>query len=250
MKDILITDGSFSVEVGQLVFDHVNGYYSVRRRVGFEEELDRLYRNIGLSLYGDEDKFDPYGEDFENDTFMVRAYRYDEECTCGYDDLEDEWRAKNDHDEGCYQKLVEEELIKKGWVKTRWGYLDPPRYMDLSEANEMRNSVYKKYCDMFGLSYPQGCAVHCTCSYKDRWKEFCEHNDHDPSCPVVLPNFWYKTEDFKLWWYKYPLRSATCNKVITLSDFREMIDKCIESLKSDKSTAESRSSSTGRAADL
>lgn len=43
------------------------------------------------------------------------------------------------------------------------------------------------------------------------------------------PNFYYKPTDLKIYWYKYPLRSAECNQNISLSDFVNIINRCIES---------------------
>lgn len=36
-----------------------------------------------------------------------------------------------------------------------------------------------------------------------------------------LPNFEYK--DIKIWWYKYPLRSATINKNVSKMKFKKMM---------------------------
>ena len=45
------------------------------------------------------------------------------------------------------------------------------------------------------------------------------------------PNFVYKPENVKITWYKYPLRDSFCSHDLTLDQFKEMIDKCIESIK-------------------
>ncbi len=43
------------------------------------------------------------------------------------------------------------------------------------------------------------------------------------------PNFHYKPTDFKLYWYKYPLRGNNCNRDITAEEFLKIINQCTES---------------------
>lgn len=45
-----------------------------------------------------------------------------------------------------------------------------------------------------------------------------------------LPNFHHKPSGFKMEWYKYPLRDSYMSDDIELSDLRDMIDECIESI--------------------
>ena len=45
------------------------------------------------------------------------------------------------------------------------------------------------------------------------------------------PNFYHKPSGFKLWWYKYPMRSAKCNMKITHEQFLEILYDCRNSLK-------------------
>jgi hypothetical protein len=40
------------------------------------------------------------------------------------------------------------------------------------------------------------------------------------------PNFHYKPTDFRLSWYKYPLRGNSCNKKITSDEFLKIINHC------------------------
>lgn len=46
-----------------------------------------------------------------------------------------------------------------------------------------------------------------------------------------LPNFEYKVNGFKVWWYKRAMRNAFADKDIPFSEYREMIADCIRSLK-------------------
>ena len=44
------------------------------------------------------------------------------------------------------------------------------------------------------------------------------------------PNFWHKPSGFKLWWYKYPLRSAEANMEISSEQFWHILHDCMNSL--------------------
>lgn len=46
-----------------------------------------------------------------------------------------------------------------------------------------------------------------------------------------MPNFIYYPTGFEMIWYKYPLRDAWSNMPVTFDEFKDMIDKCKESLK-------------------
>lgn len=45
------------------------------------------------------------------------------------------------------------------------------------------------------------------------------------------PNFHYKPTDLQITWYKYPLRSASCNQKLNLNEFTRVIDHCIDAYK-------------------
>ncbi len=60
----------------------------------------------------------------------------------------------------------------------------------------------------------------CTCG---------DVQDHKPDCPIVKPNFLYKSTGFAIHWYKYPLRDSYANQKITLAGFKKIISACIQS---------------------
>lgn len=45
------------------------------------------------------------------------------------------------------------------------------------------------------------------------------------------PNFVYKPTEYEIDWYKYPLRDSYANKELTLEEFKEILNKCKESIK-------------------
>ena len=48
---------------------------------------------------------------------------------------------------------------------------------------------------------------------------------------IEEPNFIYKPEDIKIWWYKYPFRSSYINKNIQFYDFVDILNRCKESMQ-------------------
>jgi len=57
-----------------------------------------------------------------------------------------------------------------------------------------------------------------------------------PQCGIgEQVNFWFKPTDFKIKWYKYPLRDSYANRPVSELEFLSMINKCILSLGMDDS---------------
>lgn len=71
----------------------------------------------------------------------------------------------------------------------------------------------------------------CDCGYEAAWREFIAVHDHAPDCALVLPNFHYKPEDYRLSWYKYPLRDAYASHNLTPAQFETLVDACLASLR-------------------
>ena len=45
-----------------------------------------------------------------------------------------------------------------------------------------------------------------------------------------LPNFVFKPTNLEISWYKYPMRDAYSNQDISIEAFKDIINKCVESL--------------------
>lgn len=171
-----------------------------------------------------------YGTEFKNGIFEIHSY-YWGDCICGYNEKENHWSEENKHEETCYQNLVEEELKKFGWKSDKWGYLNKPEGTSYQKADKIKDEIRKKYCERFDLSFPAGCAAHCTCSYEERWQEFISKNGHNPECPIVRPNFKHFKSGIEIRWYKYIGRGMSINKSdITRNDWRKIFHECRESL--------------------
>ena len=132
-----------------------------------------------------------YGQDYENAVFAMRPY-YWGECDCGYDGFE--WPEKHI---GCYQNEYDAlpKDKKESWSKDR--------------------KLTKALCKKYGLSYPDGSAVHCTCDYHRRvqaWHDGIGYpTGHKDTCATVLPNFHHKPSGLKISWYKYIGRGMSAN---------------------------------------
>lgn len=46
----------------------------------------------------------------------------------------------------------------------------------------------------------------------------------------VFP-YYYKPTDYRVSWYKYPLRDSYANRMVKTTEFRKMIEHCIESVR-------------------
>ncbi len=109
---------------------------------------------------------------------------------------------------------------------SHYGYYTPNGIETVEDAKVMakidEHGVYRN--DVFELSAFWW--NDCTCG-KEPSQEFLSGADyHKPDCMVYRPNFWYKPNDWKLEWYKYPLRGNTCNRSITPEEFLKMLNHC------------------------
>jgi hypothetical protein len=128
---------------------------------------------------------------------------------------------QNPHEEDCYQTLTKNELIKHGWRVFDYDLelLFPPEDKNYNECRLIEDKIYKKYCDMFNLSFDYGRAIHCTCGRDKKYEKWLENNGHTSDCELVKPNFLYKPINFQIKWYKYPLRDSYMNQNITYKEF-------------------------------
>lgn len=211
------------MELAQALFGNpVSGQYGITDRDRFQEMFCRLLCDVIDPNHGG------YGMEFENDVFALRPY-YWGGCTCGYEQKEAEWEQSNHHSPDCYQSRLTAALIFMGWTGDRC-WLEKPRGMSYDKAHKTERQVRKRLCSEQGLPYPEGSAVHCTCDKQEKWLEWSSKNDHSADCLTVLPNFHYKPTDYRLSWYKYPMRSAYANQNLSYKEFRNILVKCVESL--------------------
>lgn len=211
------------MELGQAFFGNpVAGRYEITDRSRFQEAFCRLLLDEIDSNHGG------YGMEFENDVFAVRPY-YWGDCTCGYEQAEAKWDESNHHSPDCYQSRLAAALIFMGWECCN-GWSFKPSKMSYDKADKIERQMRERLCAELGLSYPEGSLAHCTCEKQKNWLEWRSKNDHSADCLTVLPNFHYKPTDYRLSWYKYPMRSAYANQDLSYKEFRGILVKCAESL--------------------
>lgn len=197
------------MELGNAVFGNSRGEYPIERGVGWEKQLHRIFDVICPGNYR--------GEEFDNNVFSVFPY-YWGDCTCGYDEKEGEFSETVWHAEECYQS----------------------EYKKISHYNQWNNHdkwiekhikpLYQKFgFETKSETWWHGCAVRCTCDYEKKWEVFLSNNSHDKNCPIVKPNFLFKPTGFSIKWYKYPLRDSYMSQNITLNEFAEIINQCVDS---------------------
>lgn len=213
------------MELGNMVFGHSRGKYSIDRGIWQKVFFDEFIYKINGDGYGYVDG--EYG--YENNIFKIKPYDWDAECDCGFDELVSEWWEGKEHKKNCYQKLVDKELTEKGWTIDNFGYLKTPKGMSYDEYSKIEDTIREKYCKQFGLSFPGGCAIHCTCGLNDNFDEWVEDKDHKNSCRLVQPNFLYKPTGFSIMCYKYFLRDSYMNQNISLDEFKNILKECVKS---------------------
>ena len=239
------------MELGNMVWGNSRGEFEVPRKSAWTGPLVELMMQAGCDIYGI--------PGFENDVFIIRSY-YWGDCECGYEEVVDKWDEENEHKLECYQidykalKQVEMELrnevhkrravhteleveepapgaIIMGWESVGDEWTDEDR-AELKGISEWERIERKALCKKHGIPWNDGygSAVHCTCDYQARWDKFSKHNDHAADCPIVLPTLHYLPADFKLDWYKYPLRDSYMNQDVSIEQFLEIIATCQRSL--------------------
>lgn len=217
------------MELGNMAFGNSRGNYEIPRGVGFEEELSRLFDAYAPDR---DNSWREYGIEFENDTFLVFPY-YWGDCTCGYEEAD---QFNEPHLDTCYQTELEKEKIKSGWVYNKqFDWLEPPKDWSYEKKDRIEREIYIALCKKYKLDYPYGCAVHCTCDFDTRYQKYLDSigypEGHKKECLLRKPNFLYKPMEFEIQWYKYPLRDSYMSHKISLEEFKQIIDKCIESIK-------------------
>jgi hypothetical protein len=196
------------MELGNLLFGNSRGEYEVDRYL--EEQFVRWMEKLGFDSYGN--KRDWAWSFYENDVFRMQTY-YWGDCTCGYDKKEWQWCEDHKHSETCYQF----EYRKIG---------DTHKFF-----SKEGKALIEELCGKHGLSYPSGCAVHCTCDYQNDWVAWRSENEHAETCALIQPNFLFKPTGFTLDWYKYPLRNSYSSEPLTEELIDEMFAECERSMR-------------------
>jgi hypothetical protein len=179
--------------------DHISG--------GLAYLTEVLSKTLGLSnIQGILGGSYGYGAEFKNDVFEMHPFYYGD-CTCGYEELREEFFEAASHEEHCYQS----ELLRRNPE-------DP--YTGAARLAEER-----------GLPM-QGSAIHCDCSHKEAQAKFFKENpDHFNICKLLEPNFRHYGLDYEVSWYKYIGRSMAANKDLDMPQWHNVLEECIASIQ-------------------
>lgn len=170
-----------------------------------------------------------YGASYENDVFEMRPF-YWGDCDCGYEEREAAFSdADPGHAEDCYQSELKRRERAAGWTETEWGFLSAPDDWPWEKARATEDAIYKALCAEYGLPYPSGCAVHCTCGCDGRWKAWAKENGHTSTCSLELPNFRHKASGFEVRWYKYIGRGQETTNAP--GDLSRVLAECLDSVR-------------------
>ncbi len=230
------------VELGYLLFGNPRGSFEVKRRGWFQDDFFLFFRRAGFTPRGFMANC-PKGErlktlltectngyGLQNDTFMIRPYDWDPECSCGAEDHFTDWLStQSGHKEDCYQTVMrarQKAVVETYGVAELHLIVPQARY---SEAYSKYNKVMYELAAERGLP-EEGCAVHCTCGFNDAQNKFASEHDHKDDCRYIQPNFRHKATGFELSWYKYPFRSSTTNVQIKRKKLKIILDDCLKSL--------------------
>lgn len=81
----------------------------------------------------------------------------------------------------------------------------------------------------------------CSCGLDDKEEEYYLANGKHKelglhaiycyNCSDRIVNFWYKPTNLKIYWYKYPMRSAYANQKINYNYLRAVLEDCKDSIK-------------------
>jgi len=217
------------MEMGNMIFGHSRGNYPIDRDSWSNLFFDEFIYEINADGYGCIDSKCEY----ENDTFKLKSYDWDAECTCGLEDLIDDWWEDKLHKSNCYQMELIREKIKHGWTIDISGSIErPPQNMKFEKYSKIEDKIYKKLCKKYNLSRA-GCAVHCTCGLNSSFEEWVKNKKHKSDCRLIQPNFLYKPTGFSIMWYKYALRDSYMNQDISLDKFRVILRDCVMSYYKD-----------------
>lgn len=221
------------MELGNMIFGHSRGQAQIPRDDPWEKPLFDLLEACGCDGYG--------WPAFENAVFKVQGYDWDAECDCGFDEAAEQWHEDHRHSPDCYDSVAAKVMAE---YDSRTGYKDiearaygddgslmrgfdqdhsqplpgvtvtsfTPRKDAAMKALDTARKVRDKYerdalkrlCAERGLTYPDGCKVHCDCYKQKAAQEWFGANDHKPECRVIQPNFLHKPTGFRIQWYKYP----------------------------------------------
>lgn len=188
--------------------DYSTGLYAISKALCLQNPDNQMHGFLG-GEYG-------YGQEFTNDVFEMRPFWWGD-CTCGFDEKEAEWEESHPHSADCYQTRLQESCFE--------GEFD---YKEGHGWNQCR--CERGLCKEFGLSYPDGSLIHCTCTKEPEHKIWRKDNTHTDLCKLFLPNFKHYASGLEISWYKYIGRGMEANLDMPYLDWLYVVSECLVSI--------------------
>lgn len=195
----------------------------IPRRDGWEQVFEPLVKRITGAQQADVRA----GCNYDCEVFYTQPHFLGSLCFCRYGRARREYENDNQHDASCFHAQWKEidDVFKKH-----------PRYHQSNKLKAERVNMCKQLCDRFMIKYnPKEIAKICTCNFESDWSNL--NFEHEADCPKVMPNFWYKKTDLKIWWYRIFFRDAYANQELCLEDFKGIIAICLNVLNKNTSQA-------------
>ena len=190
----------------------------IPRNKGWEVTLDTLI----LRITGIQQGKIRAGCDFENEVFRTQVH-FIGTCPCGYDKKKKEFAESNQHSVECFHTQ---------WLEIEEAFKKHPKYKDSLKLKAERINMEHQLCQRYKIPHylpRRPLEDVCTCPFERQWKSL--ENTHQEDCLKVMPNFWFKANDLKIWWEHKYFRNAYMNRAeYNLEQFEEIIAICLKSL--------------------
>lgn len=191
--------------------DYSDGLYELTRVLD-----ETTGESIGGGLGGDHG----YGQEYVNDVFEMHPFWWGD-CTCGFDKKEALWEDEHGHAKDCYQTILHESC-----------YVDWGASFDRKPGHGWKECTCEQdLCAEMGLTYPDGAAIHCTCTYDADYREWAKEVQHADDCFFTRPNFRHFKSGLEVWWYKYIGRSMESKNDVTYLEWLDILKECMLSVK-------------------
>jgi hypothetical protein len=191
--------------------EYSEGLYEISKALCLQNPENQMHGFLG-GEYG-------YGQEFKNNVFEMHSFWWGD-CTCGFDEKEDEWEESHRHSDECYQTRIQESCFAD-----EFGYKEGHGWNQCGCEREL--------CKEFGLSYPEGSLVHCTCTKETEYKIWRKDNNHSDLCKLFLPNFKHYASGLEISWYKYIGRGMESNIEMGYLEWLNILRECLLSIDSE-----------------
>jgi len=192
--------------------------YKIPRREGWEQILEPLVKRITGAQQADVRA----GCLYDCEVFFMQPYQLNQNCYCSYGQAKMRFDLSHKHTPQCFHTFLNE--INEAFKKH-------PNYYKANIYRTERVNMVRQLCVRNGIKYdPKTVENVCTCPYAREWEAL--GLTHDPNCQKVLPNFWFKNNDVKIWWFKFFFRDAYSNQELTMDRFQELVSLCLNYVNS------------------